>query len=515
MLAPLLLALYMFVWPIVYRLVIAPVVRPDLHWPGFRLELLTRDLWASMPGMGVAIVFLFVCGFVTVYVLGAKGFCTYACPYGGFFAPLDRLAFRRVHVNESCEGCAKCTAACTSNVRVHEQVASYGQVIDMGCMRTTDCIEACPMDALSMKWGAPAVGVPLREGAQRPTRKWDLTWTGEITLALMTIGFFLAWRGAYGLVPMLLSLGAASVMTWLCWKTWRLFRDKNTSFRRRMLKKSGRLTGGGVWLIVVTITTLLATVQAASSQLIGMRADQLATGLRQRIEFPTRPGTTKLSQEAQERAREALEWYRLAGSLTSGGISLADDPNHLLAAARVHVQLGELERARELLQQIGHIAKPNQDVAIEQFVLQVSLELPSRAADWLDDTLMDNMAWDRLRQMGIQWAVASGKLSAASRFSMGPDAWKYAALAALREGKLQASVTQLRRYLAAVPGDALGWITLARVQLRLGNIDKADAAAAEAAIAQSSMPAAAQADLGAEFDSFRRARAERSLHEAP
>ncbi|MDP7071019.1 MAG: 4Fe-4S binding protein [Phycisphaerales bacterium] len=508
MLAPLLLALYMFVWPIVYRLVVARWTRPDLHWPGFRVELLTRDLWASMPGLGVAAVFLFLCGFVTVYVLGAKGFCTYACPYGGFFAPLDRLAFRRVHVDDSCEGCARCTAACTSNVRVHEQVAAYGQVIDTGCMRTTDCIEACPNDALAMKWGSPPLGIPVLEGAKKPVRRWDLTWSGEVVLAVLMFAFFLAWRGAYGLVPMLLSLGAASVMTWLCWKSWRLLRDQNASFRRSVLKRKGKLHRSGVWFLVVTVLLLLATLQAAASQVIGMRADWMATGLRQRIEFPSRPGVTQLSESAQARARASLEWYRLAGSLSRGGIGLGDDPNHLLAAARVHAQLGELEASRELLRLIRVTAKPNQDVAIEQFVLEVSLEKPREVADWLDETLMNHLQWSRLRQMAMQWALALGDLESASRFAMGTDAWKYAALAALQEGKMEAALVQLRRYLGAVPEDALAWITLARVQLQLGNIAAADTAAEAAAKARLGMPEEAQADLAGEFEAFRRSRAD-------
>ncbi len=507
MLAPLMLALYMFVWPIAYRLIIAKWTRPDLHWPGFRLEILTRDLWASMPGVGVAVVFLFLCGFVTVYVLGAKGFCTYACPYGGFFAPLDRLAFRRIHVDDSCEGCAKCTAVCTSNARVHEQVAAYGQIIDIGCMRTTDCIEACPNDALSMRWGAPAIGVRLREGGQKPTRRWDLTWAGEITLAILMFAFFLAWRGAYGIVPMLLSLGAASIMTWVCWKLWRLLRDQNTSFRRSVLKKHGRMTSRGAWFIAFSAVLLLATLQAAASQIIGGRANWLATGIRQRIDFQVRPGEAQLSGEDQARAREAIDWYRLAGSMTRGGIGLGDDPNNLLAAARLHAQLGELEQSRELIRLIHKLSKPNQDVAIEQFTLELAIERPREVANWLDDTLVDHIEWSRLRTMAIQWALSQSDLMAASRFSRGPDTWKYAALAAIRSGKFHAAVIQLKRYVAATPDDALGWITLARVQLQLGNIQEADAAATEATRASSIMPEEAQADLAAEFEAFRRARA--------
>ena len=88
---PLIIAVYMFLWPAFYRLVLAPFVQPNLSWPGFSVHLTTRDFWATFPGFTIAVVFLFICGFATVY-FGGKGFCTYGCPYGGFFAPLDRFA---------------------------------------------------------------------------------------------------------------------------------------------------------------------------------------------------------------------------------------------------------------------------------------------------------------------------------------------------------------------------------------------------------------------------------------
>ena len=40
---PLALAFYMFVWPVVYRLAIAPWLQPKLRWPGFSVHLLTED----------------------------------------------------------------------------------------------------------------------------------------------------------------------------------------------------------------------------------------------------------------------------------------------------------------------------------------------------------------------------------------------------------------------------------------------------------------------------------------
>ena len=500
--APLVLALYMFVWPVFYRLVVAPYTRPDLAWHGFHFELLTRDLWATMPGFWVSVVFLFICGFVTVYVLGAKGFCTYACPYGGFFAPLDRLSVRRVVVSDGCEGCGRCTAVCTSNVRVHEQVAAFGLVTDVGCMKTTDCIDACPNDALSMQWSRPAIAMPLRANASRPRPKWDVSWAGELALALLMVLFFLAWRGAYGLVPMLLSLGASSVLVWMLWKCWRMLRDANASFHRWGLKRSGRLTRAGVVILLATALLFAATAQAGASHLLGWKAGRTAEGFRQRITRPMQAGATSLSTEQRARAHEALDWYRRAGSISSGGFGLASDPNDLHSAARIHAQLGQLERSRSLLDEIEGMAKPNEALAMERFMIGVSLDSPETVQRWVDDRLVKQVGWSELRGAAVQWSLSRGDLAAAGRFSLGPEAQKYAALGALQQGNLEAAITQLRRYTETVPNDALAWATLGRVLLVTGDLASADEAIAKAIATRPALEAAAAADLDVELEAY-------------
>ena len=87
---PLIGALYMFVWPTAARLIAAPKDAP--LFPQFTNHLVTTEFWATFPPFAVAVPFLFICGFLTVYFLGSKGFCTYACPYGGFFSLADKVS---------------------------------------------------------------------------------------------------------------------------------------------------------------------------------------------------------------------------------------------------------------------------------------------------------------------------------------------------------------------------------------------------------------------------------------
>jgi len=161
-LVPLVACVYMFLGPWLYR------VWQDQSVPT-HLALYTEEFWVTFPGVTMAVVTFLVTGAGMVYFLGAKGFCTYACPYGAIFGVVDQLAPQRIRVTDSCQQCGKCTVACSSNVRVHQEVRDFGAVIDPGCMKCLDCVSACPNDALYVGFGAPALWTARRSPA--PTQR--------------------------------------------------------------------------------------------------------------------------------------------------------------------------------------------------------------------------------------------------------------------------------------------------------------------------------------------------------
>ncbi len=242
---------YMFLWPAAYRL-----------WLGDSLgvqgsELTTGAFWETFPGWVVGILTLLVCSFATVYFLGAKGFCTYSCPYGAAFAVAEKVAPLRVRVNEDCEGSGHCTAVCTSNVRVHEEVAKYGMVIDSGCMKCGDCVSVCPNDALSFSFGklplfaqATAAGAPgpAAPGPDLAKRAYPLTLREEAVLGISFFSAFVVFRGLYGQLPFLMSLGLAGVLAFLTLLGVRLATRRDFAYRHRTLKRTGRLRPQGRWL---------------------------------------------------------------------------------------------------------------------------------------------------------------------------------------------------------------------------------------------------------------------------
>jgi polyferredoxin/tetratricopeptide (TPR) repeat protein len=237
---PIIAALYMFVWPTAYKFFVSSDPGPLI--PNFTNHLVTENFWETFPSVAVAIPFLFICGFMTVYFLGQKGFCTYACPYGGFFGLADTLAPGKIRVTDACNQCGHCTATCTSNVLVHQEVRDYKMVVDPGCMKCMDCISVCPNDALYFGFGKPTIAVSKPKAAKRT---YSLTWPEELLGSAVFLASFLGVRSVYGLVPFLMALGCAAVTTFLFLKTWRLLRAKDVFFHRFNLKSSGKIQKAG------------------------------------------------------------------------------------------------------------------------------------------------------------------------------------------------------------------------------------------------------------------------------
>ncbi len=240
---PLIVALYMFVYPTAYRFFTAP--KNEAILPQFTNHLVTNDFWTTFPSVSVAIPFLFICGFMTVYFLGSKGFCTYACPYGGFFSLADKISPGKIRVTDACNQCGHCTATCTSNVLVHSEVKQYGMVVDTGCMKCMDCVSVCPNDALYFGFGKPSIVVP-----KTIKKNYSLTWIEEFVGAFVFAASFLAVWDVYQLVPMLMALGIATVTTFLALRSLRLFRANDLSFYRFNLKLSGKIRKAG-WIFLI------------------------------------------------------------------------------------------------------------------------------------------------------------------------------------------------------------------------------------------------------------------------
>jgi polyferredoxin/tetratricopeptide (TPR) repeat protein len=397
----LLLALYMFVWPTFKREVLSPVSRwmaemlgtwfigdflnaPALKWvfadaprgfpyplgadnafPGMTNSLIVEDFWATFPPWYVAIPFLIVCGFVTVYFLGNKGFCTYGCPYGGFFAPVDRYSVGRIVVNDKCEGCGHCTAVCTSNVRVHQEVRDFGQVMDVGCMKCLDCVCVCPNDALSFKIAKPAFLVkPRTEDAKAAIKagrvrrpEYDLTVGEEFAVFGLAFILIISFRGMFNEVPLLMAMSMGAIGAFCAWTSWRMVTTPNVRLQSLQLRVKGRTTRAGFVFAILTVVYLAIGAWSGvvrANRAIGDYLDQSILTSQAAVFAPNY--TPEPGDKAQ--ALRAISFLERGGLPASGGIGWNHSPATYTRLAWLHAVAGDRARAEMYIKRATEVSRP-------------------------------------------------------------------------------------------------------------------------------------------------------------
>ncbi len=383
-LIPVILAVYMFAWPTILKGVIEPTL--DRAWPEARAvlgpmpgvptefadDLVQEDFWSTFPTIAVAIPFLLVCGFATVYFLGAKGFCTYGCPYGGVFAPADKIAPGRIVVDhDKCEGCGHCTAVCTSNVRVHEEIREYGMVVSPGCMKCMDCVSVCPNDALSFKFTRPSIarGKP-RNSAPKP--KFDTTIANDLALGAVFFVTFSIARGTYPVIPMLFAVGIAGCMTFIAWKAWCTLSRPNVRIAPFQLRLRGRIKPAGLLFLLSTV--LLSALFAHTAVVkyhkwrgLGIAED---TGISKAQLLAPTPREFSTFQIAEINA--ALEHLHEASSIRRGGLALMDQPEVRTRQALLSLARGEPDVAEAYLRRSIDRSGPSNDACTDLGALLIS-----------------------------------------------------------------------------------------------------------------------------------------------
>jgi len=258
LLVPLVAAGYMFVWPQFARML------RGYELPAATTRFVTTDFWRDLPGPLIITLTFLVCGFGVIYFFGGRGFCTYGCPYGVLFGLFDRLAPGKIRAGEGCKQCGRCTAICTSSVRVHEQVKSYGMVVDPRCMKDLDCVSVCPNNVLHYRFGRPTF---LRKRYDTPpATKYDFSIAEEVAMVVVFIAAVLTWRGLYDHSPFLMSLALSAITAYLTISFARLFYQPQLSVNRYLLKVEGKLLRPGYVFAGVCGLFLLFTVHSAFIQ---------------------------------------------------------------------------------------------------------------------------------------------------------------------------------------------------------------------------------------------------------
>lgn len=392
--APLVFGLYMFVWPTAKREVIFPLLdafrverpawlRPVAEIAGIHTELIVSDFWATFPPWYVAVPFLLVVGFATVYFLGSKGFCSYGCPYGGIFGAVDRISPGRIVVSDACEGCGHCTAVCTSNVRVHEEVRDFGMVVDPGCMKCMDCVSACPNEALRFAIATPPIlarpkdetAASRRAAIARNPKRFDLSWPEEIVGAALFLMMFMAFRGMLNAVPMLMAAGLAAIGVFVVWKLFALLTRPSVRLQSLQLRVAGRLTRAGAVFVAFGCATIVASAWAGAVRFDRWTAGLAAAALRDPIAVVLRPEYVPSAAEraAAERARSRM---LRSSSWRDDGYGWALNPADRRIVAHAQMVLGDFSAAHGHLQRIALEAQPT-----DELVDQISAVMRRAGAD--------------------------------------------------------------------------------------------------------------------------------------
>lgn len=468
---PLVIALYMFVWPTVHRWLVGG------RLPGWSNNLTTKSFWETFPGPVIAILTIVIAGFCIVYFLGSKGFCTYACPYGAFYGLADRLAPGRIRVNERCDHSGHCTQVCTSNVDVAREVALYGMVVDPGCMKCGDCVSVCPNGALYFGFGVPEILKNRRLRTVRPPkpRPAPLAWWEELLLIGVFALSFFCWRGVYEAVPLLMTVGMSCILASLVLLAVRMAVRHEVRLQNLVLRREGRMTRSGRLVMAGIAAAVLLTLHSGAIKYRAARGEAL---FEQSVRFGQRPWypgfdperhLTAEQRRLRDRAWAHLRWCERWGLADWPALHvqmawlalLYDDAaaaeRHLRRAmAEVHEPAATLHfRLGRVLRRQGRL-----DEAIEEYRRALALE-PHRQNIWWE-------LGDALMQAGREGEAIAHQRAELERFPEDPVAhYRLGRLLAAR-GELQAGIEHLEAAVRAKPDYTLASLALADALLRAG-----------------------------------------------
>lgn len=386
---PFALGMYMFVWPSFKRIALAPALASvGMDWPAwlrpvepihqYSSALIVDDFWATMPPWFIAIPFLFICGFAAVYFLGAKGFCTYGCPYAAFFKPLDKVAPLRIRVNDDCHQCGHCTSACTSNVRVNEEVLDFGMVVDAGCMKTLDCVSACPNDALSLGFGKVALGAKptspetYEKSKAKKARRFDMSLGQEFIAGVLMLWFFFATRGMLDAVPMLMAGGLAAIAVMLVMTSIKILSKPNARLYSLTLKNQNRIKPWGMIVILLALIMIVGSAWSGTARANRWRGDVLYAGSELPASILLREEFMASPEQVSE-AQKAINAYRRADSPAHGGFGWKLNAEHRL---RLSYYLTMLSRYGDSVEQMMLVIDEGNPT--DEFVMQLG-QLKMRA----------------------------------------------------------------------------------------------------------------------------------------
>ncbi len=467
--APLALSIYMFVWPSLYR---AWFGIPSPTWTN---HLIKVNFWETFPGLAITILTVASVGFAIVYFLGAKGFCTYACPYGGFFSVAERFAPGRIRVTDACQHCGHCTATCTSNVRVHEEVALYGMVVDPGCMKCMDCVSVCPNDALYVGFGLPSLVAKPKE--KRRGVHYDLTLLEELFAVAIGLASLMTFRGLYDQIPLLMAMGLSGITVIIVMKSLYLIKSANVRLQQLQLKRGNQLTRQGVFFLSLATLWLTFTLHSSFIQYAATqgRTSLAQLNLNDDIWLPGNLWWTNATPGQQDKLD-----YALTSLQRADGWGLMTTPSILQDLVWLHLAKGRAADAETIIRRVIDDKKNRHDAYRALACVLRKQDQNEEAIESYERALMLDPTYDLARRELSRFLITQEKpdqaidiLAQGVSATNDPQAMSKALGDVLIElRKFPMAQQHWLAYTQQYPNDAQGFISLAMTESALGNAEQ-------------------------------------------
>lgn len=240
-------------------------------------------------------------------------------------------------------------------------------------MKCLDCVSVCPNDALRLGFGAPPAFKNTKRGregaaerrAAAKKKAHDLTWGEELALAAVFAASFVAWRGVYAAVPMLMAIGVAGCVTYIAWTAWRALTRRNARLHNFQLRLNGRVRPAGWAFALLAALTAALTVQSGFVRWAEKRADRLDAQVVVPPEVALGGRASEVPEDQRALAREAVAWYTRASSFSMGGVGLANRPENLFRIAWLRAVTGEYAEAEAAMRRALRGGEPSAEAVVQ------------------------------------------------------------------------------------------------------------------------------------------------------
>jgi tetratricopeptide (TPR) repeat protein len=209
----------------------------------------------------------------------------------------------------------------------------------------------------------------------------------EIFLAVLFLSSFLAWRGAYGVVPLLMAAGVAACVTYITHMLVQMVMRKNLRLHNFQLRLKGSLKPAGVVFGVLAVLTIAATAQAGFTRVQAFRATLLDNQVAVPANAVFTTNRPEIPADQLALAERALALYTSASSFKEGGVGLATTPLIEVRRAWLHSVLGDYDKSIEIIQGLLNRREVTPDLALSLATIHDLQGKPEAALDDLREAL--------------------------------------------------------------------------------------------------------------------------------